>query len=197
MKVFRADTHSGNLLFGGKKTGQSQDLFFKHCLSTTMTETASMAVNWAMAIFRKYSAYPTALGLSDFAAFTEEGEKEEDPRFPWMVTLKGREELRGLRFVDCCEIKAGTVLFDVYVMPDPALVFAQPNAGIQKIGEIVSTSDMMPSLKNDGLFFKHQLKEEDYALRPEWQAALTEAHKEVGPKTFEDKINRGLYDDLM
>ena len=31
---------------------------------------------------------------------------------------------------------------------------------------------MMASVPNDGIFFKHQRKEDDYQLRPDWKEAL-------------------------
>ena len=36
------------------------------------------------------------------------------------------------------------------------------------MGKIVTTSDMIVSGSSDGLFFRHQKKEEDYRVNPEW-----------------------------
>ncbi|CAK0855871.1 unnamed protein product [Prorocentrum cordatum] len=68
LKVFRACFGSGNLVFGGRKTGQSEPDYFKHCLSTHLTERTSAALWPVMRVFRRHSQYPMQMGLSDFAA---------------------------------------------------------------------------------------------------------------------------------
>jgi len=70
------------------------------------------------------------------------------------------------------QIPVETQLFDVYTCPTPQDV-ADPSR-LQRIGRIVTTSTFISSSPDDGLFFKHQAKEEDYALRPEWPKALQE-----------------------
>ena len=71
------------------------------------------------------------------------------------------------KFLDDLEkIVPGTVLFDIYACPEPKDV---PNpARLERIGRIITVSELIPSPPNDNLFFRHQRKEADFALRPEW-----------------------------
>ena len=67
-------------------------------------------------------------------------------------------------------VPADTVLFDVYACATPHDV-PDPSK-LQRIGRITTTSEMIPSVPTDGIFFKHQKKEDDYDLRPTWREAL-------------------------
>ena len=67
-------------------------------------------------------------------------------------------------------IQPGTILFDLFSCPEPKA--ALDPARLQRIGRIITTSDAIPSLPDDNLFFRHQKKEEDFALRPEWKQAV-------------------------
>ena len=99
-----------------------------------------------------------------------------------------------------------THLFDVYACPTPYDV--ADASKLQRIGKIVSTSTFMESTPNDGLFFKHQAKEEDYALRPDWPEALSQPvtldqgkvkgtiGTLAGWKLFEQQIEKKEYMDF-
>ena len=75
-------------------------------------------------------------------------------------------------FLDFClnQIPPETHLYDVYACPTPMAV--SDASQLQRIGRIVTTTSFMQSPADDGLFFKHQAKEEDYQLRPNWPEAL-------------------------
>ena len=47
------------------------------------------------------------------------------------------------------------------------------------------------------LFFKHQRKEEDYELRPQWKTAITSEHGKIGATYVQKLIEAGLYRDLV
>jgi hypothetical protein len=107
---------------------------------------------------------------------------------------------------DVLSTPAGTVLFDVFACPDP---FAVPDPSkLQRIGRITTTSEMIQSAPDDGLFFRHQKKEEDYDLRPSWREALKaqvsmDAGKVKGTigqlagwKLFEEHINKETYENF-
>ena len=64
-------------------------------------------------------------------------------------------------------IPVGTVLYDVFASPNPLSV-VDPSK-LQRIGRLVTTSEMKDSPPDDGLFFRHQKKDEDFALRPHWK----------------------------
>lgn len=82
---------------------------------------------------------------------------------------------------DLLEIQSGSVLFDIFVCPTPSC--ALESSKIQRIGRIVSTSEMIPSTPNDGLFFRHQKREDDYELRPEWREQAKATCSPDGGKT--------------
>jgi hypothetical protein len=194
---------SGNLLFLGSKVGQREEDFFAHCLCTTMTEKMPSVALPFVRKFWRYSDYPLSLGVSDFAAFDQIGNdhRGDNHNFPFAVTLKpvlDRSNIEGLQetaaaattataenaqktrrsfatfdsFIDeVTNIPAGTVLFDIYASPDPDSV--RDPTRIQRIGRVVTTSDMIQSAPNDGIFFRHQIKEEDFALRPKWKKGIS------------------------
>jgi len=102
-------------------------------------------------------------------------------------------------------IPIGTTLFDIYAVPDPDSV-GNP-AQLQRIGRIVTTTNMISSAPTDGIFFRHQIKEEDFELRPQWKAGLNRKMTMDGGKTkgtvgklagwrlFEENIAKGKYID--
>ena len=88
LKFFRQGASSGNLLFAGKKTGQPEDFFFAHSVCNHLTEKTAFLLQWILGLFKKYSAFPTQLGCSDFAKVKENGEIESQVKFPWCLNLR-------------------------------------------------------------------------------------------------------------
>ena len=204
---------SGNLLFAGAKTGHKEPDFFAHGVSTQVTHKVPAALAPALRAFERYSAHPLALGLSEWASLDAAGAAAPAaaPRFPWCLALHPAETLRvpplppGARFdgfIDALlTIDAGTALYDVFAIDSPAaLGGAEPE--IVKIGRVVTTSAMAYSPPDCALVFKHQKKEEDYALRPDWVPELATpvagrdgkpggtAEKHAGSKFFDHHIRR-------
>jgi hypothetical protein len=67
---------------------------------------------------------------------------------------------------------------------------------VQRIGRLVTTSDCVWSVADKQVVFRHQKKEEDYKLRPDWEALLQAEHANVGAANVDRLINVGLFDDL-
>ncbi|CAB9516848.1 expressed unknown protein [Seminavis robusta] len=200
IKVFRGNNvPSGNLLFLGSKVGQREEDFFAHCVCTTMTEKMPSVALPFMKRFTRYSKFPLSLGVSDFAKYDVDGNDHSDGshNFPFAVTLQPvyersapttatttesstNEKTKGDKkkkfatfdsFIDeVTHIPVGTTLFDIYASPDPESV-GDPTR-IQRIGRITTTSEMIPSSPHDGLYFRHEVKEQDYDLRPEWKKGI-------------------------
>eukprot|EP00593_Proboscia_inermis_P014733 CAMPEP_0171298656 /NCGR_PEP_ID=MMETSP0816-20121228/7441_1 /TAXON_ID=420281 /ORGANISM="Proboscia inermis, Strain CCAP1064/1" /LENGTH=285 /DNA_ID=CAMNT_0011773867 /DNA_START=77 /DNA_END=934 /DNA_ORIENTATION=- len=82
---------------------------------------------------------------------------------------------------DLMKVPSGSVLFDLFACPTPHSALDAKK--IQRIGRIVSTSEMIMSCPNDGLFFRHQKKEEDLELRPEWKEEVKARCTPDGGKT--------------
>ena len=192
-----------------------------------MTEQMPRPVKPFVRKFWTYSDYPLSLGVSDFCSCNAEGSEIADDglRFPFAVILRpcvrnddshgdGTAEQNGSNVEDSFDcfldrtlsVPPGTVLFDVFACPEPTDV---PDASkLQRIGRITTTSGMIQSSASDGLFFRHQKKEEDYALRPDWPKALQAQvtindgrttgtiGKLAGWKLFEQHIAEGSYVDF-
>jgi len=180
LKCFRHNKRSGNLLFAGRKIGQASSEFFHHCLCTQMTERVPTLLKPFINKFYSYSENPLSLGVSDFCANDEHGNDtiDEENKFPYVVMLMPVYNTNTSQLDDDFEtfdefiddllaIPSGSVLFDIYACPTPSC--ALDPSKIQRIGRIISTSEMIPSSPHDGLFFRHQKKEEDYDLRPQWR----------------------------
>jgi len=142
-----------------------------------MTERLPKLLQPIVKKFYSYSDYPLSLGVSDFCTFDKNGDRSENIEFPYVIVLKPTYNTQKLEpnkckrfdsFIeDLMEIPIGSPIFDVYACPDPSS--ALHSGMIQRIGRIITTSEMVPSLPNDGLFFRHQKKEEDFDLRPSWK----------------------------
>ena len=235
LKIFRngsdnSTSSSGNLLFGGSKIGQRETDYFCHCQCTSMTEQMPRTVKPFVRKFWQYSDYPLSLGISEFCTRNVQGEQvpQQDVNFPFAVILKpclNLEDIAGddtaatprppLQDADSAfdhfldkvlTVPAGTALFDLYACADPHDV-PDPSK-LQRIGRISTTSSMLASVPNDGIFFKHQKKEDDYHLRPEWKAnlqtkiAIDQGQTKgtigqlVGWKLFEQHIEIGTFVDF-
>mmetsp|Transcript_11290 Transcript_11290/g.15189 ORF Transcript_11290/g.15189 Transcript_11290/m.15189 type:complete len:373 (-) Transcript_11290:296-1414(-) len=95
----------------------------------------------------------------------------------WMRSRLGRkkEETKFKKsfdsFIDDLQsTPVGTPLFDLFACPEPSSV-PDPTK-LQRIGRVITTSEIVTSDPYDGLFFRHQRKEEDFELRPEWRGAV-------------------------
>lgn len=223
IKLFRSNQNSGNMLFLGSKVGQPEDEFFAHCMSTQITSRMPITLKPILQIFKRYSDLPTALGLSDMCTYDASGEMANELNFPFCLTLHprvrtkvnlgrdlGGEDTSASEALDSFlddvqDIPKGTTLFDLYASPNPLSV-ATPDK-LQRIGRLVSTSTMQMSPQDDGLFFRHQKKDEDFALRPEWkedlntQVVLNDGSKGTaaslaGWELFEQQIQKGGYVDF-
>ena len=103
-------------------------------------------------------------------------------------------------------VPSGTVLYDIYASPDPLSV--ADGKKLQRIGRILSTSEMLESTEDDGLFFRHQKKDEDFALRPHWKQEYLETPVVLedgtqgtvatlaGWELFEHQIEKGGFVDF-
>lgn len=215
IKILRAQGPSGNLLFAGAKTGQAERDFFAHGLCTQLTRKVPTAAQPALRAFEKYSKYPLALGLSEFAALDEDGchlaggcGEELEATFPWCLHLHPLvqspplpEGAPNTAFVDAllATIASETPLYDIYAAASPADV-AGADARVHRIGRVVATSVAIPSSAGSPIVFRHQAKEDDYTLRPEWDlkqpvvahdGAAGTAGKNVGGKFFDGLIKAG------
>jgi hypothetical protein len=203
-------TPSANLLFAGRKVGQKEELFFASCLATAVTEKVTTMLAPFLQVLRRHSTYPTHLGVSDVAAAGSDGEWVDAAlrRFPWCLALVPTAEAREAAGRSCAEgpaafleqldgLEVGTPLYDVFAaaMPeacDEAYAIDQQK-GLLHVGRLVLRSPFVRSAADAELAFWHQLKEEDYALRPEWAAAHKTRCKTAGAGLFARLVADGRY----
>lgn len=206
-KLPRTGTPSASLLFLGRKTGQSDPSFFGSCVASCATEKCSALVGKVLDVFRAYSKYPCHVGLSDAARSDRDGRTADAISFPWALVLKPTADARSsrpaaagpactyfLRQLDT--LPAGTALYDVFAVATPHGALAETAAsadGLVRLGQLVSRSRFVRSGEERHVHFWHQRKEEDYALRPDWeQAHGTHQRLACGGEFFGGLIDRGL-----
>lgn len=201
LKVFRdRQDPSANALFLGSKTGQVEEDFFAHCVCTQLTSRMTTTLKPIVNLFRKYSQHPLSIGLSDFCKAANDNNesvetkgkgcsgggsstsRSETTNFPYCLTLQPAvpkdwrtnmilPDNKNDSFVDdLLSIPAGSALYDVFASPDPRSV--PDSSRLQRIGRVISTSEMVYSGPEDGLFFRHQKKDEDFERRPGWNDEL-------------------------
>ena len=77
---------------------------------------------------------------------------------------------------------------------------------LERVGRVVTTSPMVPSPPDAPLVFRHQAKDEDYALRPDWLRELDTpiaahdgkpgtANAHCGPKLLDKLVAAGRFVD--
>lgn len=108
-----------------------------------------------------------AIGLSEFASYTEDGTQEYPVVFPFKLRLHPVYELpRETIDIDYREqlktVPAGSTLYEVYAQ-------GEPDGEQQLIGSIETDSEITPSKFGDEhLEFRHTRYEDDLAYRPDW-----------------------------
>lgn len=195
LKIFRSNFGSGNLIFGGRKTGQPETDFFAHCVCSHLTEKCSVALWPVLRAFRKHSRYPAQTGLSDAAAVGQDGVRVPRPRFPWALLLRpgnaaGAIASRASKVGDVeanflmqlAALPPGTTVYHIFACPAPSAAKTGP---LQHVGDLFSASRFVESALEARLRFRHQLKEEDYLVETSWEASLTKEHANFGWEHFE------------
>lgn len=212
IKACRRGAASGNLLFAGAKTGQAEADFFARGVATHLTRKLPTALRHMLKYFSKYTPHPLALGLSDWARRDADGADAADPKFPWCLALVPVTTAPPLppsaphdAFLDALlTVDAGTALYDVYAIASPKDLAT--DAPLERVGRVVTTSPMAPSPPDAPLVFKHQAKDDDYALRPDWLAELDTpikchdgkpgtANANCGAKLVDQLVARGKFVD--
>lgn len=213
---------SGNVLLSNCKTGQQELNYFQHCQCTQLTEKMPAALKPFTKPFWKYSNHPFSLGLSDLCSFEVDGVAATDVNFPYVLIISpvqkndssspgrsrgdcGKKERFDCFLDDVAKVPPGTVLFDLFACPSPSA--ASDPSRLQRIGRILTTSSMVPSFFDDGLFFRHQRREEDWKHKPDWERAMSESQVVIngragsvakfgGWRLFENHIAEDSFQDF-
>ena len=201
---------SANLLFAGRKVGHASVDFFDAAVATSFTEKASALVAPVLGQFRAYSAFPTQLGVSDFARSDRRGVvADATSGSPWCLVLIPTPAARSASPVtdvaanpnpkpdaflaQLLGVPPGTVLYDVWAATSPAAVDPKVAAlgGLLRVGRLETTSRFLRSTAE--LRFWHQRKEEDHEAHADWERELVEhgGAKKCGAEHFARMIKAG------
>eukprot|EP00441_Pelagodinium_beii_P045184 CAMPEP_0197625496 /NCGR_PEP_ID=MMETSP1338-20131121/4852_1 /TAXON_ID=43686 ORGANISM="Pelagodinium beii, Strain RCC1491" /NCGR_SAMPLE_ID=MMETSP1338 /ASSEMBLY_ACC=CAM_ASM_000754 /LENGTH=389 /DNA_ID=CAMNT_0043195923 /DNA_START=24 /DNA_END=1193 /DNA_ORIENTATION=+ len=168
IKFFRSGVHSANFVaLRATGPGGSND-FFNGTLSNHVAPPAALQ---ALMKFQQASNCAPFVGLSDVCSYSQEGEKVDEPQFPFEILFQATGQFRipdehemsdDELLIHLSKIPVETHLFDVYTI-------ASPKAAAEKLGKLTTSSECVQSLFGDTrLSFKHQRIEEDFLQRPSW-----------------------------
>ncbi len=156
---------SVNLMAMVDITGQESWNFFKNPLKSNFdAKTPSdMAVKLLINSFKKISDFPSAVGISDFTKFDEQGNIENEPVYPFYLEFAPVEENQKLfedyytkdwKDIIIKGVDEGKVIYNIIAHRIGCLP--------EKIGELVTASKFTTSFFSDRkLFFRHQRLSED------------------------------------
>jgi len=128
----------------------------------------------ALGKFQQASGCVDSVGLSDACTYTQDGEKVDDPQFPfelWFeptgaVSFEDKRKENFQLLAELAGIPDGSELFTVHAFMSPADKLAGKEI---TIGTLTTTGTCHQSKFGDlDLFFRHQRMEEDFAQKPEW-----------------------------
>jgi hypothetical protein len=176
LKFFRNRMSSTNMMAMYSLSGQSSFNFFEHDFTNHVPElgtSASVVLRLARSAFAAASEWPTMLGLSDFARYTQDGNAVASPEFPFRLvfhpTLAYHQKFNQTKpsaevLVELAKgLAAGTVLYEIYAQHDPRYDTLTP------IGTLKLMTPATTSMFGDKtMFLQHVRKESDFALRPQW-----------------------------
>eukprot|EP01062_Namystynia_karyoxenos_P002259 TRINITY_DN1080_c0_g1_i2.p1 TRINITY_DN1080_c0_g1~~TRINITY_DN1080_c0_g1_i2.p1 ORF type:complete len:431 (+),score=171.41 TRINITY_DN1080_c0_g1_i2:81-1295(+) len=126
--------------------------------------------------FSQASDCPLQVGLWRCATWTQDGKQVDTPVFPYIIQFKptGKVTFPSAPYNRAKiselfrQIVAGTHLFQVYGLPSPTATAAEP------MGDLYIESDgcVTSTFGDTQLLIKHDYKEDDFARRPDWLAAV-------------------------
>ena len=211
LKFFRGgQAPSGNLLLVGQPS-IDKDGGLGQCLCSQSAQVGCDGAD-SNPLLSRHSAWPHATGLSAFAALGQDGRQTrgglngEVVECPWALILQPVSHMppapAGRRFPGgqaalaqalqrMLQTQPGTTLYEVYACPSPGAAFE--SGWLQLIGRIVSASKFILEPVSENLHqlrFRHQKKEEDYVLRPEWLQELNPSHNACGSEHFTRLLER-------
>lgn len=177
MKFLRDGVPSGNFVAMPSLEGQQEGNFFHNEFSNHVEEPTSAALKVIARRFERTAKYATFVGLSDIATYDTKGKVEENPVFPYQLTLKPspiiKEQFKAMKPDSDLQENLtsfnvrGVELFRVYGLP-------APGAERVYIGKITATSKFIKSKYGDEkVFFKHQRMIDDFGLKPSWLESET------------------------
>jgi len=187
VKFFRDGMDSANFVAMYALTGQTSFNFFAHDHTNHVPDipaNSPLPQRLLKQAFLKASDWPTFVGLSDFAQFDQEGNEEQEPRYPFRLIMHPVTKLHTM-FPDTPGPGSDDWLKRLVSVPgnfDAYEIYAQDEAepwdgymNVTRIGTLHLASAPVTSYFGDvGLFIQHQRWEDDLNYRPDWAGPAKE-----------------------
>jgi len=167
--------------------------FFALNMSNHISGSTSLATTLLVRKFQQASQCPGQVGLSNLAAYTQDGTKVATPKFPFklflvpLVQRSNEPKLVDAVLADLTSIPAGTPLYSVYACGKGAgdAEMTPTSGGVESacgdalhLGDLTTTTECTASKYGDEKFFiRHQPVEEDWLINPD----ILSQYGETGP----------------
>eukprot|EP01137_Pigoraptor_chileana_P007576 Opistho-2@3570 len=179
-KIFRDNVPSANFFAMWQLDGQQDFNFFLNPLANHVPARPDLPLQVKLLgkKFGTVSQFPGLVGLSDFAAFRQDGTAEAKANFPFALVFQPNSDITE-RFRDTTEFDIPAQFSRSFAGNEPLYrVFAVPtvdSTALEYVGDLVLKSKFTGSkFADQQLFFRHVFIEEDFKLRPDWLAAFNE-----------------------
>jgi len=196
LKFFRDYISSTNFMAMYSLEGQTVANFFAHDLTNhvpDISNSAPFALQQLKKVFHKASDWPTMLGLSDFASFTENGDPVSSPRFPFRLVFHPTLQYHTM-FPNTTDEDLPSQLSE-NMLPNSIVfyIYAQDTStstSLQEIGYLYLSSETTSSkFADESMYLQHVRMEDDFAIRPDWiqgAVAILQEQESVDHWTFPD-----------
>lgn len=174
VKLLRDGMDSANFVCMFSVDGQPSLNFFENDFVNHIPDPTDPFLKPLEARFATQTKWIQTVGLSEMASADQSGNTEALPVFPWSLRFAPNPTFNFPSTAadgytdymsDLATIPAGTKLYDVYAMDQPA----ELGGTEMKIASIQTASPLTTSNWGDEhLYFRHQRMDDDLALKPEW-----------------------------
>ena len=173
VKFLRDGMDSANFVAMFSVDGQESLNFFEENWSNHIPAPHTKSLIPLELRFKTATKYIQTVGLSDFAAYTQDGFMEDEAVFPFSLRFEpsGDWEFPAETYDTDFEtylqsIPEDALLFNVFAMDKPAELGGTESM----IAKMTTKSTMVTSYWGDEhMYFRHQRSDDDLKLRPEWE----------------------------
>jgi len=178
VKALRDGMHSANIIGMHTLDGWGPLNWFQDLMCTHIPENPNLPLHLRLLgeKFKLQSDFPGQLGMSEFAAFTEDGKPVSSPKFPWALVFQPNPALKA-KMDGNKDLDVGYVLTKLVAGNEILYKIWAPSGPLDTnptyIGYIQLQSTFLESEFSDlTLFFKHTFIEDDFALRKDWETTF-------------------------
>jgi len=195
VKFLRDGVDSANFVAMFSVDGQDTLNFFQHDWSNHIPEPEGKSLIPLALRFKTATEYIQTVGLSDMAAYTQDG-AAESPVFPFSLRFEPTgewvfpETTYDTPFEQYLQtIPEEALLFNVYAMDQPVELGGTESL----IAQLKTKSTMVTSYWGDEhMFFRHQRMDDDLKLRPEWEPYTPNPKVLFANKNHDDRVIKAV-----